>query len=148
MSDVMTDCGGASSHDLVRQNATKCDTGAIAISLADGNAESSLALGQEQLAAIELLLRGVSVPQAAEELGVHRATIYRWRADAPFRDELNRRQQELRRLAAERLTALLDPAINVLVSELSEPKTAHRAATALLRLATSKGLSDAPAHTE
>jgi hypothetical protein len=88
------------------------------------------------------LLRGLSIPKIADELGVHRATIYRWRCDGPFRDELTRRQQELRRLAADRLTALIDPAIDVLAAELNEPDTAHRAATALLRLAMPKRTSE------
>src|SRR5687768_5410012 len=103
------------------------------------NPNAGLMLTPGQLYAIDLLSRGRSVAQVAEELGVHRGTVYRWQHDdAAFRGELLRRQRELLAHATDRLRALIDPAITVLAAELNEPKTAHRAATALLRLAACK----------
>lgn len=112
----------------------------------DPNPPSHPHLTPLQSQALHLLLRGLSIPQAAAQLNVHRATLYRWRQnDDHFRAELARQQQFLWSHAADRLRALVDPAIDVLAAALSEPSSAQRAAATILRLTAPKRLDPQPA---
>jgi hypothetical protein len=88
--------------------------------------------------ALALILAGKPDTEVAKEVGVHRRTIYRWRhEDEQFLGELNRRRRELWNGLGDRLRSLLDPAVDVLARQLSDPyeRTRFRAATTLLKLA-------------
>ena len=96
-------------------------------------------LTQRQLAAIPLLLQGLSDSSVAEQVGVTRITIYRWRTlNATFRQELDRLRRELLAHSADRLRALLHPSLDILANHLhsADPKTSFRAAALIARIAT------------
>jgi hypothetical protein len=72
-------------------------------------------LSAKQLLCVDLLAAGCSDRQAAEEVAVDRATVWRWRtSDAAFQAELNARRQELWEATADRLRALLPRALDVI----------------------------------
>ena len=94
------------------------------------------ALSPKQRAAIDLLLLGKSASDTARAVEVDPRTVYRWRHDERFADELQRRHRELWSLAAERLKALVHPSLDVLEKQLADrfDRTRFRAAAAILRL--------------
>ena len=52
-------------------------------------------LSEQQLCAIEALIGGSSIQEAADAAGVNRVTVSRWRNHHPeFQAELNRRRDE------------------------------------------------------
>ena len=53
------------------------------------------ALAPRQLTAINLLISGSSVAQAARTLGIGRRTLFRWLTDPVFRAELDARERHL-----------------------------------------------------
>jgi transposase len=68
-----------------------------------------------QETALAALRSGSSFPQAAEEAGVNRATVYRWiQRDAAFRAAYNAWQRELTESAHARLLKLSERAVEVL----------------------------------
>ena len=95
------------------------------------------ALNDKQRLAIDLIILGRGYGDIAHSIGVDRKTLYRWRMDAPFVEALD----ELRRLvwsaAADRLTAMVEPAIDILHENLTDrhERRRFRGATAILRLA-------------
>src|SRR5687768_9141773 len=103
------------------RNVTKCDT-----------------LNDRQLLALDLIVTGSTDTEVAAKMGVCRQTISRWRnSDADFIAELRRRRQIQFNRAADRLRALLDPAVDVIADQLNDryEHTRFRAASTLLHLA-------------
>ena len=94
-------------------------------------------LNEKQLAALELMLLGKKTGEIAEAIGVHRRTIWCWKKDPQFADELDRRRSQLWSRASERLAALVHPALDVLERHLGDryEHIRFRAASAVLRLA-------------
>jgi hypothetical protein len=94
-------------------------------------------LTDRQQAAIELLLLGKPLNEVARAVGVSARSLYAWRQDDDFRDELDRRRRELWREAADRLASLVHPALDVLAKHLDDryDRARFRAASTILRLA-------------
>lgn len=91
-------------------------------------------LSEQQKTAIELLLAGMTDAQIAEELDVHRSTLWRWRTrDETFRRVLAAARQRAFRDAAGRLRELVPKAMEVLHSQLDADN--YQAAIRVLRLA-------------
>lgn len=101
------------------------------------SAECSDTLTDKQRKAIELLLQGKSLAAVALSVEVTRRTLYTWRQDERFDAELFRRRRELWDGAAERLRAMVHPALDILEQELHTEydRSRVRAAGMLLRLA-------------
>jgi len=100
-------------------------------------------LNEKQLAALELMLLGRKTCDIAEAIGVERRTLWRWKKEELFREELDRRRGELWSRASNRLAAMVNPALDVLEDQLKEryEHTRFRAASAVLRLADLKKIS-------
>ncbi len=100
-------------------------------------AENRDTLSDRQRAAIELLLAGKTFASVAERVEVTPSALYGWRRDEAFRAELDRRRRELWDGAAERLRALVHPALDVLEAEVRDEydRSRIRAAGMILRLA-------------
>jgi hypothetical protein len=94
-------------------------------------------LNQRQWAAIDLLLMGKSLGEVARAIEIDPRTLYTWRQDERFAWELSRLRRELWGEAAERLAAMVHPALDILQQQLQEryDRTRFRAAAAVLRLA-------------
>ena len=102
-----------------------------------GHEAKTYELGADQLAALDLLLAGKTVTEAAAVVGVARETVSRWRNNDPaFQAAYNAalasayeagqaRLLDARGRAVERLAALV---------EADDPATALKAAAALLRV--------------
>lgn len=95
-------------------------------------------LSPRQHSAIELVLRGMSDVEVGAQLGIDRTTVYRWRMSPLFRRELDRQRKMLFEHSAARLSAMVQPALEILNRQLTgdDPRTALRAAAILLRVAT------------
>jgi len=95
-------------------------------------------LSQKQVNAITLMLQGLNDTQVAQQVGVDRITIYRWRKDERFLVELESQRQVVLQHSLARLQSMLEPALDILQRQISgdDPKTALRAAAILLRVAT------------
>ena len=93
-------------------------------------------LTEKQWAAIDLLLAGKSLGAVARAIDVDARTLYRWRQDERFAWKLSRLRRELWSEAAERLAALVHPALDIVEQQLQEryDRTRFRAAAAVLRL--------------
>lgn len=91
----------------------------------------------EQQNAIELLVMGESDAAAAEQVGVHRTTITRWRLyDVVFQAAVNRRRREIWSTSTDRLRSLLPIALDALEAELQQPgRQRSRVAIEICRLA-------------
>jgi hypothetical protein len=96
------------------------------------------ALTEQQRTALTLIVAGQALTEVAEAVGVDRRTIYNWRHhhDA-FRDELERRRVDLWEETADRIRALLEPAVRMLQEQIQSRYDQHRyrAARTILRLA-------------
>ncbi len=91
-------------------------------------------LTPQQDQAIELLLAGTSPSSVAEDLGIHRTTLWRWLHEVPeFAAELNYHRRELWSASIEHLRSLVPAALDVLESELSGPRRLAAAASILDR---------------
>lgn len=88
-------------------------------------------LSDKQLLALDAILTGVTVTEAAAAVGVHRGTMHRWLADPSFVASLNRRRAENRAAAEARLTSLLSNAISAVEAALDRGDA--KTALALLR---------------
>ena len=128
--------GETSTSVPMPQNAPKCP-------IKNGSAQVTLTperLTPAQAKAIELLLLATPLRKVIEILQIDRKTLYRWRRHRAFARELSRRQALAWDSAADRVRALLEPAIDVLGEQLRDPydDTRFRAASTLLRLANIK----------
>ena len=100
-------------------------------------------LTDRQRLALELILAGKTDVQVAQSVGVARRTICRWRhTDANFIAELRRRRKVMWDGVSDRLRSLLEPAVEVLPEQLTNPydRSRFRAATTLLRLVNVKAM--------
>ncbi len=100
------------------------------------NPDNIRQLSQEQMNAIDSLLKGQSDRTAAEAVGVNRQTIWDWRDNDPlFIAELNRQRVELWSEARERLKSLANRALDVVEQQLNsdDPKAALAAAKYVLQ---------------
>ena len=98
-------------------------------------AENQDILSERQRAAIEMLVIGKSLATVAERVQVTPRTLYTWRQDETFRAALERRRREVWDGAAERMRALVHPALDVLEEEVRDEydRSRMRAAGMILR---------------
>jgi hypothetical protein len=101
------------------------------------SAENNDVLSERQRAAIELLIAGKSLATVAEHVQIDARTLYRWRQDELFRAAVKCRRCEMWDDAAERLRALIHPALDVLAAEVHDEydRSRMRAAGMILRFA-------------
>lgn len=99
-------------------------------------------LSPKQMAAMHLLLQGMSDSQVAQRLATARQTIFRWRTgNEAFVAELNLRRAGIWQQTADRLGAMVTPALDLLQRNLSDAQTmadariALQMASTVLRLA-------------
>jgi transposase-like protein len=94
-------------------------------------------LSDKQRLAVDLLASGRSMKDTAQAVGVDPRTLFRWRQDESFGEELGERRRELHSVASDRLGALLEPALDVLEQQLNDryDRARFRAAATILRLA-------------
>ena len=89
----------------------------------------------EQENAIDLLITGITDVETAEEVGVHRVTVTKWRLCDPwFQTELSRRRVDPWGASAERLRAMLPKALHVLEKNLSQGPDGLRAALEVIKI--------------
>ncbi len=103
-------------------------------------------LSERQRKAVELLLRGMGDQEVANQLGVDRGTILRWRSKSiAFQRELDRQRRRLWEQSAGEIQSMVGPALSILRKQLAsaDERTAIRAASVLLRFATPSRLSPA-----
>lgn len=81
--------------------------------------EQELALTPEQLQVIGMISLGQTVVATAQAIGVHRATIYRWRHDPTFAAVLKRRQEDMYSAAVDQMRASLVQAIGTVAEHLN-----------------------------
>jgi hypothetical protein len=92
-------------------------------------------LSIRQLDAVELVVLGKTDQQVAEEVGVHRVTVTRWRNyDLEFIAELNRRRRQVCEASTNRLRALLPKAFDALEDELENGTNRGRVAMDVIKL--------------
>ncbi|MGA7876409.1 MAG: helix-turn-helix domain-containing protein [Desulfoferrobacter sp.] len=95
--------------------------------------ETSVELNDRQLAAIPLILAGKSDQGVADELGVARETIWRWRnTDFEFKAKLNEERVRLLDSACDRLIGLVGKAVSCVEKALDEGDS--KVALALLKM--------------
>ena len=100
-------------------------------------------LSIEQHNAIDVLILGHTDHAVAEQIGVARETICRWRNENPyFMAELNRRRKDVWQTAQERLRGLAGKAIDILEKALQPDDV--KAAVTILRAANLYGNVGAP----
>lgn len=103
---------------------------ALAEIRSEADADSDL-LTPAQVRALDMLVRGLSVPAVARELGVGVRTIFRWKALPPFDRELRRIIAGATSLCLVKLSSQLDMVMGVLLKDvLTAQKGAERAAAA------------------
>jgi putative insertion element HTH domain-containing protein len=68
----------------------------------------------QQRLGVDLLAEGRRLGDVANEIGVSRQQLWRWRKDAAFIAELHRVRAELRERRGARFLALVDKSLNVL----------------------------------
>jgi hypothetical protein len=103
-------------------------------------------LSERQRKAVELLLRGLSDQEVANQLGVDRGTVLRWRSKSVgFGRELDRQRRRLWEQSAAEIQSMVGPALSILRKQLAsdDERTALRAAGVLLRFATPSRLAPA-----
>ncbi len=93
-----------------------------------GEMRAHPSLRQEE--AIRLLARGETLQNVANALGVRRETLWRWAQEPDFRRSLEESRAASAQLARDRLSGLLDLAVDCLHALLTDPK--HPAHTRLL----------------
>ena len=81
---------------------------------------TSQQLNAQQLRAVDLVAAGMTDAEVADELGVDRATVWRWRTRNPwFEAALNRRREEVWGAARDRLRALVPLALDAVEQEIT-----------------------------
>jgi hypothetical protein len=103
------------------------------------NALAANRLTPQQTQAIELLLRGLSGAQVAEEVGVDRGTIFRWRRSSLFAEILGKLRMQAWEQSAQRMQSMIEPALDLLKETIAgdDRRLALRAAGMVLRTASS-----------
>jgi transposase-like protein len=94
-------------------------------------------LNEQQRAAIEMLVLGKAIGEISKALEIAPCTLYRWRQEAAFGDELAQRRAEFWAGAGDRLKDLIHPSLEVMAEHLADryDRARFRAASAVLRLA-------------
>jgi len=103
-------------------------------------------LSERQRKAVDLLLRGLSDQEVANQLGVDRGTVLRWRSKSvAFGRELDRQRRRLWEQSTAEIQSMVGPALSILRKQLAsgDERTAIRAAGVLLRFATPSRLAAA-----
>jgi hypothetical protein len=102
----------------------------------DGAGEAAAPLSEKQRAAIALMLAGKSFAAVAQTLEIDRRTLFNWRRDEAFREDMDRRREELWGELIDRIRGLVLPSLDILERELADryDRTRHRAAATLLHL--------------
>ena len=95
----------------------------------------STKLNSRQYKAIQSLLIGSTIGQAAAEAGCSEKTVRRWLADPRFTAELNDSRREIVERVATRLVALADQAVAALAQVMKNP-SAEGAGTRRMAAAT------------
>jgi hypothetical protein len=129
--------GAAQELPEVQRGATPCNTWKSAIPGVSPEALQHNELSPRQMAAVHLMLHGQSDLQVAQQLGVDRTTVFRWRTRMKaFAMELERQRQGMYHRSIDRLHAMLEPALKVL----EDPKVATdpKMALRIVRLALSQ----------
>ena len=85
-----------------------------------GATETEALLSDPQVRAIDLLLLGRGVQEIADEVGVDRSTLWRWRQIPAFQAELNRRREALWSGYTDRIRSLLKMSLEVLEMALDQ----------------------------
>lgn len=98
-------------------------------------------LSDAQHQAIDFIIAGRSFTDVATELGVHRATLYRWNNEPLFRAALEERRHEVWSGSLDRLRVLVGKACDVITEALEDPKHPDRTRVALEIIKQSGGLS-------
>lgn len=99
------------------------------------NTQEKKSLSPAQATAIELLVSGSTVKDAAESAGVRRETCSEWlNHSSIFQASLNQRRAELFAEQIDRLRLLVPRALAVLEAELQNEKRRLRAAESILKL--------------
>ena len=121
----------------MQPDATRCRAQKNLINPVDLYVNTDKHLSERQKTAIELLLQGGTDAQVAQQIGVDRVTVFRWRKNPAFAREMERQRARLWEQSAGRLHSMVDPALDILQKQLAgdDPKTALRAAAILLRFA-------------
>jgi hypothetical protein len=116
----------------VHENARGCT-----IPAGGARVEAEVGMTDGQRTAMGLILLGKPLGVVARTLGIDPSTLYRWRQDESFRAELEHRRNEMWDGAAERLRALVHPALDVLEEEVRDEydRSRVRAAGMILRFA-------------
>ena len=96
---------------------------------------SDLPTNQQQ--ALELVVAGQTDQKVADQVGVARETVCRWRQQPEFRAALNKYQTLMQQAAADRLRALVNEALEGLADALADenPRVKIQAAVHILKAA-------------
>jgi hypothetical protein len=104
--------------------------------------DRGLTLAQQR--AVELLILGQSDTQVAEQVGVARETVCRWRSYSPtFQAELNVRRSAVFQASVDKLRSMTQRALTLLETELDAADSANRmkVAAEVLKLAQLTGVA-------
>ena len=107
--------GAEEAGGVAQQNAALC--GAFADHFppcedVDNSADLEATLTPAQRRGLALMLMGHTTVSVAREVGVNRATVFRWKADSVFGAALRARQEAILDGAGDRLRALLSEAVD------------------------------------
>jgi hypothetical protein len=95
-------------------------------------------LKPSQQLALQLLAQGLTDSEVARQIGVHRHTVNRWKLYHPvFQTQLNQLRQSIWQEAADKLRALLNPALDILKDRLqstNDKPAQFRAAVQTLKI--------------
>ena len=101
-------------------------------------------LNTKELMAVQMIARGTTGKQVANQLKVTPETVSRWRKKAEFRAELNGLIEEMRESTRNKLVNMNEKALKIIEMELdSEENTSQRIQTAfkVLRMVGTKNLA-------
>lgn len=134
--------GGEEKNVALQRGATPCNIFQSLVPGLDPKELQHRKLSPKQMAAMHLLLQGTSDSQVAQQLETSRQTIFRWRTgNEVFAAELDARRRGMWQHTADRLIAMVTPALDVLQRQLadaqtaSDSKVATQVASTVLRLA-------------
>jgi hypothetical protein len=99
-------------------------------------------LNDRQRNALELMLAGMNDRAIAQQVGVDRRTICRWRHENDaFKEALHERRRELWDGVVDKMRAMLEPSLEVLSEHLHDSldRNRYRAAVSILRLSNVRG---------
>lgn len=94
-------------------------------------------LNEKQRDTIQLLLSGCSIRATATKLKLNERTIYRWKNEPAFRQELNRQRRQIWSESVDRLRHLVTRSLDVMEQHLHDhyDRNRFKAASVVLRTA-------------